>query len=80
MTDTEYSAAAALRVTDWVMMEMDDHRSREDRVLAKLRQRAEDYARNPPEIKPSMWPVIVNGVSAGVAMLVAGSVFAKFFL
>jgi hypothetical protein len=49
-------------------------------VLAKLRQRAEDYARNPPEIKPSMWPVIVNSVSAGVAMLVAGSVFAKFFL
>ena len=41
MTDTEHSAAAALRVTD-LMMEMDDHRSREDRVLAKLRQRAED--------------------------------------
>jgi hypothetical protein len=80
MTDTEYCAAAALRVTDRVMMEMDDHRSREDRVLAQLRQRAEDYARNPPEIKPSMWPVIVNGVSAGVAMLVAGGVFAKFFL
>jgi hypothetical protein len=78
MTDTEHSAAAALRVTD-LMMEMDDHRSREDRVLAKLRQRAEDYARNPPE-KPAMWPVIVIGLAAGVAGLAVGSVFAQFFL
>jgi hypothetical protein len=67
-------------MTDHVMTEMDEHLSREDRVLAKLRRRAEDYARNAPEIQPSMWPVIVNGVSAGVAMLAAGSVFAKFFL
>ena len=67
-------------MTDQVTMEMDEHRSREDRVLAKLRQRAEDYARDPPEIQPSKWSVIVNGVSAGVAMLAAGSVFAKFFL
>jgi hypothetical protein len=67
-------------MTDHVMTEMDEHLSREDRVLAKLRRRAEDYARNPPEIQPSMWPVIVNGVSAGLAMLAAGSVFAKFFL
>jgi hypothetical protein len=80
VTDTEHSAAAALRVTDRVMMEMDDHRSHEDRVLAKLRQRAEDYARNPPEIPPAMWPVIVIGLTAGVAMLAAGSVFANFFL
>ena len=80
MTDTEYSAAAALRVTDQAMMEMDDHRSREDQVLAKLRQRAEDYARKSPEGQPAMWPVIVIGLTAGAAMLVAGGVFAKFFL
>jgi hypothetical protein len=67
-------------MTDQVMMEMDEHLSREDRLLAKLRRRTEDYARNPPEIQPSMWPVIVNGVSAGVTMLAAGSIFAKFFL
>ena len=73
-----YDAASWKR--DHVMTEMDEHLSREDRVLARLRRRAEDYARNPPEIQPSMWPVIVNGVSAGVAMLAAGSVFAKFFL
>jgi hypothetical protein len=67
-------------MTDNVVAEMDEHLSREDRVLARLRRRAEDYARNPPEIQPSMFPVIVNGVCAGVAMLAAGSVFAKFFL
>jgi hypothetical protein len=65
-------------VTDDVMTEMDEHLSREDRVLARLRRRAEDYARNSPAIQRSMWPAIVNGVPAGVAMFAAGSVFAKF--
>jgi hypothetical protein len=67
-------------MTDQVMTEMDEHLSREDRVLAKLRRRAEDYARKPPESQPAMWPVIVIGLSAGAAMLAAGIVFAKFFL
>jgi hypothetical protein len=67
-------------MTDQVMTEMDEHLSREDRVLAKLRRRAEDYARQPPETQPAMWSVIVIGLSAGAAMLTAGSVFAKFFL
>jgi hypothetical protein len=39
MTDTEYSAAAALRVTDQAMMEMDDHRSREDQSQAPAARR-----------------------------------------
>jgi hypothetical protein len=67
-------------MTDQVMTEMDEHLSREDRVLAKLRRRAEDYARNPPESQPAMWPVIVIGSAAGVAMLAAGNAFAKSFL
>jgi hypothetical protein len=66
-------------MTDHVLTEMDEHLSREDRVLARLRQRAEDFARQPPE-KPMMWSVIVIGLSAGAAMLAAGSVFAKFLL
>jgi hypothetical protein len=66
-------------MTDHVLTEMDEHLSREDRVLARLRRRAEDYARLPPE-KPVMWSVIVIGLSAGAAMLAAGSVFARFFL
>jgi hypothetical protein len=66
-------------MTDHVLTEMDEHRSREDRVLARLRRRAEENARQPPE-KPVMWSVIVIGLSAGAAMLAAGSVFAKFFL
>jgi hypothetical protein len=66
-------------MTDHVLTEMDEHLSREDRVLARLRQRAEDYAHQPPE-KPMMWSVIVIGLSAGAAMLAAGSVFAKFVL
>jgi hypothetical protein len=66
-------------MTDQVMTEMDEHLSREDRMLAKFRRRAEDYARQPPDIQPA-WPVIVIGLTAGVAMLAAGSVFAKFFL
>jgi hypothetical protein len=74
----EHSAAAALRVTDRVMTEMDEHLSREDRMLAKLRQRAnEDLACEPPE--PAMWPVIVIGLAAGAAML-AARVFVKFFV
>jgi hypothetical protein len=67
-------------MTDEVMTEMDEHLSREDRVIAKLRGRAEDYARKSPEIQPAMWPVIVIGLTSGAAMLAAGSVFAKFFL
>jgi hypothetical protein len=67
-------------MTDQVMTDMDEHLSREDRVLAKLRRRAEDYARQPPETQPAMWPVIVIGLSAGAAMLAAGHVFAQFFL
>jgi hypothetical protein len=67
-------------MTDRTITDFDVHLSREERVLAKLRQRAEDYARQAPEPQPAMWPVIVHGVSAGVSMLVAGSVFAKFFL
>jgi hypothetical protein len=66
-------------MTDHVLTEMDEHLSIEDRVLARLRRRAEDYAGQPPE-KPVMWSVIVIGLSAGAAMLAAGSVFAKFFL
>jgi hypothetical protein len=66
-------------MTDHVLTEMDEHRSREDRVLARLRRRAEDNARQPPE-EPVMWSVIVIGLSAGAAMLAAGSVVAKFFL
>jgi hypothetical protein len=59
------------------MTEMDEHRSREDRVLAKLRRRMnEELARKPPE--PAMWPVIVIGLAAGVAMLAAGSVISMF--
>jgi hypothetical protein len=67
-------------MTDQVMTEMDEHLSREDRVLAKLRRRAEDYARKSEEIEPAMWPVIAIGLSAGAAMLAAGNVFAQFFL
>jgi hypothetical protein len=67
-------------MTDHVITEMDEHLSREDRVLAKLRRRAEDYARQLPETQPAMWSVIIIGLSAGAAMLAAGSVFAKFFL
>jgi hypothetical protein len=48
-------------MTDNVMAEMDEHLSREDRVLARLRRRAEDYARNPPETQPSMFPVMSMG-------------------
>jgi hypothetical protein len=55
MTETEHSAAAALRATTRVMTEMDEHLPREDRV--------------PPE--PAMWPVIVIGLAAGAVMLVA---------
>jgi Protein of unknown function (DUF3040) len=66
-------------MTDHALTEIDEHLSREDRVLARLRRRAEDHARQPPE-KPVMWSVIVIGLSAGVAMLAAGSVFAKCFL
>jgi hypothetical protein len=66
-------------VTDHVLTEMDEHLSREDRVLARLRRRAEDCARLPPE-KPVMWSVIVIGLSTGAAMLAAGSVIARFFL
>jgi hypothetical protein len=66
-------------MTDHVLTEMDEHLSREDRVLARLRRRAEDYARQPAE-KPAMWSVIVIGLSAGAATLAAGSVVAKFFL
>jgi hypothetical protein len=51
----EHSAAAALRVTDQVMAERDEHLPREDRV--------------PPE--PAIWPVIVIGLAAGAVMLVA---------
>jgi hypothetical protein len=59
------------------MTEMDEHRSREDRVLAKLRQGMnEESARKPPE--PAMWPVIVIGSTAGAAMLAAGSVIGMF--
>jgi hypothetical protein len=65
----EHSAAAALRVTDRVMM---DEHPREDQVLAKLRHRAKEV---PPE--PAMWPAIVIGLAAGAAMLVAR--VAKFF-
>ena len=67
-------------MTDEVMTELDEHSSRENRAIAKLRQRAEDYARKPPEIQPAMWPVIVIGLSAGATILAAGSVFANFFL
>ena len=34
-------------MTDNVVAEMDEHLSREDRVLARLRRRAEDYASQP---------------------------------
>jgi anti-sigma factor RsiW len=67
-------------MTDHVITEMDEHFYREERVLARLRRRAEDYARKPPETQPAMWSVIVIGLSAGAAMLAAGSVFAAFFL
>jgi hypothetical protein len=78
MTDREHRAAAALRVTDRMMTEMDEDLPREDRALVKLRRCAEeDLAREPPE--PAMWPVIVIGLAAGAAML-AARVFAKFFL
>src|ERR1700742_2628269 len=66
-------------MTDHALTEMDEHLSREDRVLARLRRRSEDYARQPPE-RPVMWSVIVIGLSAGAAMLAAGSVFARLFL
>jgi hypothetical protein len=66
-------------MTDYLLTEMGEHLSREDRVLARLRGRAEDYARQPPE-KPVMWSVIVIGITAGAAMLAAGSVFARFVL
>ena len=42
-------------MTDYVMTEMDEHLSREDRVLAKLRRRGEDYDRQQPETQPAMW-------------------------
>jgi hypothetical protein len=62
------------------MTEIDEYLSREDRVLTKLRRRAdEDLARKPPESQPAMWSVIVIGLAAGAAML-AARVFAKFFL
>jgi hypothetical protein len=67
-------------MTDHIMTEIDEHLSREDRVLAKLRRRAEDYARQQPETQPVMWSVIVIGLFAGAAMLAAGSVFARFIL
>ena len=68
-------------MTDQVMIEIDDDSlSREDRVIAKLRQRAEDYARQPPEVQPAMWSVIFIGLFAGVTMLAAGSVVANFLL
>jgi hypothetical protein len=67
-------------MTDQLMTGMDEHLSREDRVLAKLQRRAEDYARKSAEIEPAMWPLIDIGLSAGAAMLAAGNVFAKFFL
>jgi hypothetical protein len=67
-------------MTDQIITDFDEHLSREERVLAKLRRRAEDYVRHAPEPIPAMWPVIVIGVSAGSAMLAAGSAFANFFL
>ena len=51
--------------------------SREDRVLAKLRRRVNEHlAQKPPE--PAMWPVIVIGLAAGMAMLAAGIVIDIF--
>jgi hypothetical protein len=67
-------------MTDQVITETDEHLSREDRMLANLRRRAEDYARKSAEIEPAMWPVIAIGLSTGAAILAAGNVFAKFFL
>ena len=64
-------------MTDQIIMDFDEHLSREERVLAKLRRRAEDYARQAPEPELAMWPVIVIGVGAGSAMLAAGSAFAS---
>jgi hypothetical protein len=66
-------------MSDQVMTEMDEYLSREDRALAKLRQRAnEELTCKPPE--PAMWPVIAIGFGAGVAMLAAGTALAKLFL
>jgi hypothetical protein len=57
--------------------EMDEYLSREDRVLAKLRRRVNEHlAQKPPE--PAMWPVIVIGLAAGMAMLAAGIVIDIF--
>ena len=67
-------------MTDRIFTDFDEHLSREERVLAKLRRRAEDHARQPPKSQRAMWPVIVIGLAAGSAMLAAGSVFASLFL
>jgi hypothetical protein len=45
------------------------------KVAGFIKERRRDLARKPPE--PAMWPVIVIGLAAGVAMLVAGIVSAK---